>query len=88
MARPRLSITYEEKVETGKKRRVVDGEGGASAGPVPEEKEEKGKGWAPGAALPCELGLATGGAADNFVNEDYVRVGSSAISIVYRRDVG
>ena len=40
---------------TEKKRRVVDGEGGASAGPVSEEKEEKGKGWAPGAALPCEL---------------------------------
>ena len=50
MARPRLSITYEEKVGTEKKRRVVDGEGGASAGPVSEEKEEKGKGWAPGAA--------------------------------------
>ena len=64
MARPRRSITYEEKVGTEKKRRVVDGEGGASAGPVSEEKEEKGKGWAPGAALPCELGLATGGAAE------------------------
>ena len=43
MARPRLSITYEEKVETEKKRRVVDGEGGASAGPVSEEEEEKGE---------------------------------------------
>ena len=65
MARPRLSITYEEKVGTEKKKRVVDGEGGASAGPVSEEKGGgKGKGWAPGAALPRELGLATGGAAE------------------------
>ena len=30
VARPRRSITCEEKVETEKKRRVVDGEGGAS----------------------------------------------------------
>ena len=43
VARPRLSITYEEEVGTEKKRREVDGEGGASASPASEEKEEKGE---------------------------------------------
>ena len=31
--------------------------------PSPKKRRKRGKGWAPGAALPRELGLATGGAA-------------------------
>ena len=42
MARPRRSITYEEKVKSEKKRRVVGGEEGAVQAPPPEEKAEPG----------------------------------------------
>ena len=38
--------------------------GGPVQAPSPKKKEKRGKGWAPGAALPCELGLATGEAAE------------------------
>ena len=42
VARPRRSITYEEKVKSEKKRRVVGGEEGAVQAPPPEEKAEPG----------------------------------------------